>query len=218
MIKFPRKGKRVQRLFNARNLLIFAVVFSAYQYSTTGSVTWVSRVFDAVHETVAQYANRPDAGWRKATDAIEEMGAAKDAVPQQFDLSGRVLTIADGDTATIRTADNSKVKIRFYGIDSPERGQPYYNEAKRALTRMLSAKTVGVTVVERDQYGRTVGKVYLDGVDINLAMVSGGHAWWYQHYAKYERSLQDAQQQARAKKIGLWADSAPVPPWEWRRR
>lgn len=178
----------------------------------------MSRSFDALSGAVTDFAGNPRAGWRKATDAIEEVGAAKDAVPNAFDLSGKVISVADGDTVTILDRDKKRYKIRLYGIDAPEREQPFFKASKTALSRKISGRTVGITVVEKDQYGRTVGKIYLDGVHINLEMVREGHCWWYQRYAKYERSLQAAQTQAMSKKIGLWADLNPTPPWEWRRR
>ena len=76
---------------------------------------------------------------------------------------------------------------------------------------------MGVVVVTRDDYGRTVGTLYRDGVNINVAMVANGYAWWYQHFAPYERKLAESEQQARQQKLGLWADPHPVPPWDWRR-
>ena len=110
-----------------------------------------------------------------------------------------------------------QTKIRLYGIDSPEREQAYYRKSKDALAGMIAGETVGVAVVERDQYGRTVGTIYLDGKDINRAMVQRGYAWWYRRHAKYERPLQEAEKYAQSQKLGLWADPDPVPPWEWRR-
>lgn len=55
-----------------------------------------------------------------------------------------------------------------------------------------------------------------------LAQLTVGLAWWYQKYAK-EQSPEDAgryqfaEQEARAKHAGLWADGHPVPPWDWRK-
>ena len=116
-----------------------------------------------------------------------------------------------------KVGDQVKTKIRLYGIDAPERDQAYYRQAKDALAGMTAGQTVGVAVVEQDQYGRTVGTIYLDGKNINRAMVQRGYAWWYRRYAKYNRPLQEAEKYAQAQKLGLWSDPDPIPPWEWRR-
>jgi endonuclease YncB( thermonuclease family) len=112
---------------------------------------------------------------------------------------------------------NTQHKIRLFGIDTPERDQPYGTSAKRTLQNWVGDKQVGVVVVATDSYGRQVGTLYREGKSINLAMVSGGHAWWYRHYAPHERKLAVAEQKARQQSLGLWASPAPVPPWDWRK-
>ena len=72
-----------------------------------------------------------------------------------------------------------------------------------------------------DRYHRILGKVLLDGEDINLEQVSSGMAW---HYKKYQREqttadrvrYSDAEREARRQKLGLWHDPQPVPPWDYR--
>ena len=71
---------------------------------------------------------------------------------------------------------------------------------------------------EKDQYGRVVGVVYLNGENVNLKQVADGNAWWYRFYAKEEPNLQIAEEEAREKKLGLWKASNPIPPWEFRRK
>ena len=73
--------------------------------------------------------------------------------------------------------------------------------------------------LQNDTYGRTVGKVLVDGIDANLEQVKAGMAWHYRKYAK-EQAVEDratyaqAEDQARAGQRGLWRDPEPVPPWE----
>ena len=138
-------------------------------------------------------------------------------VAQHIDLAGRVVRVADGDTVTVLDRRNTQHKVRLYGIDSPERDQPYGKAAKNALQRLIDNRPVEVVVVAKDSYGRTVGTLYRDGVNLNEAMVAAGYAWWYQHFAPKERKLATSEQQAREQRLGLWADPHPVPPWEWRR-
>ena len=94
-------------------------------------------------------------------------------------LTGRVVKVADGDTLTILIAGNEQKRIRLSEIDTPERGQPWSRKAKDALTDKVAGATVSVEAVTIDRYGRTVGKVWLDGRDINRELVAEGHAWVY---------------------------------------
>lgn len=213
--KFRNRNKRSSRL--PWILLAGFIGYSLYQYTTTGQVTWLTGVFDRVQTTVGGYATRPEAGWRQATDAIESLGAKRESVPETFDITARVVGVTDGDTVTVLEAGSNNRKIRLHGIDTPERGQPHYRQAKNALADMIAGETVGIGVVDTDRYGRTVGVIYFGGQNINVALVRDGHAWWYRQYAQYDRQLQAAEAQAKSAGLGLWQDTDPVPPWEWRR-
>jgi endonuclease YncB( thermonuclease family) len=63
--------------------------------------------------------------------------------------------------------------------------------------------------------GRTLARLVVEGRDINLAMVADGLAWHFTRYSN-DPALAAAEAEARAARIGLWADEAPVAPWEWR--
>lgn len=202
-----------------RNLLIAVLAVSLYQYASTGQVSWPATVLDRITGTLGDYAGRPDASWRKATDKIEEMGAAREGQPTpEFGLTGRVVRVADGDTISILDKNNTQYKIRLHGIDTPERDQAYGKAAWHALSDLVAGRTVGIVVLGKDTYGRTDGTVYLDDANINLAMVAGGHAWWYRYYAPDNRLLEVTEQQARDAGKGLWANPDPMPPWDWRRQ
>ena len=73
-------------------------------------------------------------------------------------------------------------------------------------------------MVTIDRYGRTVGKVYLEDLDINAELVRYGHAWVYRRYAK-DKTLFDLEAEARENQLGLWTlpEEQRIPPWEWRR-
>jgi endonuclease YncB( thermonuclease family) len=104
------------------------------------------------------------------------------------------------------------------GIDCPEKrgGQPYCDKAKQALSQLIFGKEVLVKSISTDRYGRTLGRVFVDGVDVNRELVARGLAW---HYVKYsdDETLADAERAARQQRHGLWADPEPIPPWDWRR-
>lgn len=146
------------------------------------------------------------------------------AIPALADaLAGRVVAIADGDTVTVLDNSNKQWKIRLMGIDSPEKKQAFGSKSKEHLSSLIFDKQVTVEFYKKDKYGRTVGKILVDGVDANLAQVKAGMAWHYKKYQK-EQSMDDrlayarAEDQARTEKKGLWIDFDPVPPWDWRKR
>jgi endonuclease YncB( thermonuclease family) len=135
---------------------------------------------------------------------------------------GKVVGITDGDTLTLLDATNTQHKIRLAGIDSPEKGQPFGQACKKSLSDLAYDRLVAVESSKLDRYGRVIGKVLVDGMDANLEQLRRGCGW---HYKKYqnEQSLDDrilynaAEESAKASRAGLWADSDPVPPWEWRK-
>ena len=106
------------------------------------------------------------------------------------DFTGKVVSITDGDT--IRVLDGrEQVRVRLYGIDCPERKQPFGTRARQFTGSLAHEKTVAVTVKDIDRYGRTVGVVTLpDGKNLNLELVKAGLAWWYRQYAPRDKELQ----------------------------
>jgi endonuclease YncB( thermonuclease family) len=141
--------------------------------------------------------------------------------PAWADITGYVVGVADGDTITVLDTDKVQHKIRLTGIDAPEKKQPFGNRSKQSLSDMVFNKTVTVETDKRDRYGRELGKVMDGSKDVNLEQVRAGMAW---HYKAYERTqpiidrqaYADAENEAKAAKRGLWVDSEPTPPWEWR--
>jgi len=146
-------------------------------------------------------------------------------------LTGTVVGVADGDTITVLDANREQHKIRLGGIDAPEKAQPFGQRSKENLSRLVFNKDVQVEWEKRDKYKRIVGKVWVQPgscptcpktLDAGLAQLTLGLAWWYRKYAK-EQSPEDAgryefaEQEARAKRAGLWADGRPIPPWDWRK-
>jgi micrococcal nuclease len=131
-------------------------------------------------------------------------------------LEGLVVSIADGDTLTLQV-DGEFHRIRLSEIDTPERDQPWGNESKAALVFKVEDALIQVTVVDADRYGRKVGKVWLDGRDVNRELVNEGHAWVYERYL-LDETLMDDQELAKSEERGLWGLPEPIPPWQWRRR
>ena len=146
-------------------------------------------------------------------------------------LTGRVVGVADGDTITVLDANREQHKIRLGGIDAPEKAQPFGQRSKESLSAMVFRKEVDVQWNKRDRYQRIVGKVMVQPsgcptcpktLDAGLAQITVGLAWWYRKYAKEQSpeaagQYEFAEQEARAKRVGLWADGQPIPPWDWRK-
>jgi micrococcal nuclease len=130
--------------------------------------------------------------------------------------SGKVTAVADGDTLQLLYR-GGEIKIRLAGIDAPERAQPYGRRSRQALSALVFGKNVRVVEEDRDRYGRIVGRVYVDGLDVNAEMVRRGYAWVYRRYARNEQ-LYALEKQARIARLGLWSlpKRERVPPWEWR--
>ena len=136
------------------------------------------------------------------------------------ELSGKVVGVHDGDTLTLLVPDGAsfkQVKVRLGEIDTPESKQPYGERAKQALSDLAFGKPARVVVETTDKYGRTVGRVYVGGVDVNAELVRLGAAWVYRQYLK-DQSLLAVEAEAKAAKRGLWAlpEAQRMPPWEWR--
>lgn len=136
-------------------------------------------------------------------------------------MTGEVVAVADGDTITV-LSEGVQYKIRLSGIDAPEKSQAFGNQSKQSLSDMVFSKTVVIDFNKRDKYNRIVGKVLLNRNDINIEQIKRGLAWHYKQYEK-EQELADRSNYAneeyiaRRDKRGLWAESKPIPPWEFRK-
>ncbi len=129
----------------------------------------------------------------------------------------QVVRISDGDTITVQTADSAEpVRVRLAQIDAPEKKQEFGPESKAALTALLSGHSVTVDYEKTDRYGRIIGQVTADGVDVNRTLVETGMAWVYRDYPHTDAYVR-AEEQARSAHVGLWSNPTPLPPWEFRR-
>ncbi len=134
---------------------------------------------------------------------------------------GKVINVADGDTITVLDDTHTQHKIRLTGIDAPEKRQAFGNVSKQSLAEQVAGQSVAVEWVKVDKYGRKVGKVLVDGLDCNLEQVKRGLAWHYKQYQREQspndrRQYEAAEDAAKAGRRGLWRDTDPVPPWEFR--
>ncbi len=146
-------------------------------------------------------------------------------------LEGRVVHVADGDSLTVLDDRNRQHKVRLAGIDAPERGQPFGKRAATELAGLAKNKRVIVDWSKTDRYRRIIGVVWVapgdcsickPSLDVGLALIGDGLAWHYRAYEREQsiderRDYRQAEAEARARQAGLWTDTDPTPPWDWRR-
>jgi len=140
-------------------------------------------------------------------------------------IEGMVKAVYDGDTVLLVTREESRLKVRLYGIDAPETkkpdmpGQPFGEIAKRTLMYKIIGRRVTAEIVDIDQFKRAVAVIRYSGRDVNREMVAEGFAWAYRQYLQgaYASEYIGAEDRARSRRAGLWRDPNPTPPWEFRR-
>lgn len=141
-----------------------------------------------------------------------------------------VVGVSDGDTITARCGDPGQykqIKVRLSAIDAPESKQAFGQRSKQALSDIAFGKQADLHCNKIDRYKRSVCTVMVapnsapdspKTLDAGLAMVTVGMAWWYRAYSR-EQSPQErgqyefAEFEARAKRVGLWADPDAMEPW-----
>jgi len=131
-------------------------------------------------------------------------------------ITGKIVDVADGDTATLLTSNNNQIRIRLNCIDAPEKSQDFGQRSKRSLIDLIAGEYVRVQKHDVDRYGRTIGTIYLNGTDINLTQVKKGLAWVYDKYCR-DKTYYSAEKRARGANIGLWSQPNPIEPWNYRR-
>ncbi|MDD5285184.1 MAG: thermonuclease family protein [Desulfuromonadaceae bacterium] len=139
-------------------------------------------------------------------------------------IEGMVKAVYDGDTVLLVTREESRLKVRLYGIDAPETkkpdmpGQPFGEIAKRTLMYKIIGRRVTAEIVDIDQFKRAVAVIRYSGRDVNREMVAEGFAWAYRQYLQgaYASEYTGAEDRARSRRAGLWRDPNPTPPWEFR--
>jgi len=148
-------------------------------------------------------------------------------------VAGIVTKVSDGDTIQITTPEQTKLKVRLYGIDAPETskinrqsgqfhqpGQPYGEEAQKVLKDKIMGKQVKLEILDIDKYRRMVGMVWLNDRNINLEMIREGYAEAFIEYLKppYKSEFLKAEQEARAGGKNIWSLPGHERPREFRKR
>ncbi|RAW02680.1 thermonuclease family protein [Pseudochryseolinea flava] len=132
-------------------------------------------------------------------------------------VEGTVVSVLDGNTIEVAGKDQQKYKLVLTGIDCPELGQAYGEEAKSFLEKMILHKNVTIAVEGKDRWGNRLAVVKIKGVkDPRIDLLKEGLAWTAEKNSDPE--LDGYKLKAQEKGKGLWQSENPTPPWTYRRQ
>ena len=127
--------------------------------------------------------------------------------PTEGRTAAVVTRIIDGDTIEVDIA-GILYRVRYIGIDTPERNQPGYDEATLANRDLVGGRTVELEkdISEIDRYGRLLRYVWVNGEMVNALLVESGYAQvvTYPPDVKYQAEFLELQRQAQQEGLGLW--------------
>jgi endonuclease YncB( thermonuclease family) len=135
-------------------------------------------------------------------------------------LHAQVVEIHDGRTITVVNMGR-RLKIILKAADAPEGDQPYADIARQHLADLILGKQVIVEYTELASGSVLVARVFCNEMDVGQQMVRDGVAWYDSTYDKElgqlsSRLYAESEQAARSERRGIWQDTSPIPPWEWR--
>ncbi|MCA9211964.1 MAG: thermonuclease family protein [Planctomycetales bacterium] len=169
--------------------------------------------------------------WTVATSALLVLGYAfatrSDSGDHRIDSDGGqptvhehvysdcvVTKVLDGDSMIVAKGDDT-IEVRLAGIDCPEFGQRFGNEAREMTSKLCLNQRVSIKRIDTDRYGRTIAIVATDSVDVAVELLRHGMAWQFKAFDT-SAELSQLEETARNAKLGLWADANPIAPWEFR--
>lgn len=139
-------------------------------------------------------------------------------------IQGKVIRVLDGDTIEVKTLPAKivvyevPIRVRLINIDAPEKNNPLVAGQPINLKPCWQGNQLPSLIRKQIATGESSGRVVTaNGTEANRQQVLKGAAWVYDRY-NTDNSLPALQREAQTQKRGLWADSNPVPPWEWRHK
>ena len=133
-------------------------------------------------------------------------------------VSGRVVSVASGDTLTIRFASGLRARLRLAGIAAPKKDQPYGSHSRRSLAELCGGRNAVVEDQGADAEGHLAARVMCAGINANGEQVRRGMAWVDRRSAAPTSALFRLETDAREHRRGLWRRRHPVAPWMWHKR
>lgn len=132
-------------------------------------------------------------------------------------IRGTVKEVPAGDQLKLEVGGEVKV-IRLFGVDCPETGQSFSEEALAFTRKRALNKEVDAEILCTDNQGVVVAKVTLpEGEDLGNALLLAGLAWWDSENVPEDRVLKGHNAKAIAAEAGLWSDADALAPWDYRK-
>lgn len=150
-----------------------------------------------------------------ADDRLYDRDRVREREREHRLITGRVLSVDDGDTCTILDHAGTRHRVSLYGCDAPEVGQLHWTHARDSLAAKITNRQIRFDPVEVDREGRNVGKLYVGDRHINLEQVREGYGW-HRTDRQPVRDFALAERDARDHRRGIWAERNPVEPWKFR--
>jgi len=146
---------------------------------------------------------------------VLSLGQTQAQAPRLSDLVNHPVTahvagIIDGDTVDVVIQPARKVRVRLHGVDAPERGEPFSQQALVFTRVLMFSRDVTLTGKDVDVYGRLVARIVVDGKDASEAIIAAGLGCTFHRYAA-DPALDAALSRARAGHLGFWATGAKQP-------
>jgi micrococcal nuclease len=131
-------------------------------------------------------------------------------------ITGKVITVIDGNTVEILSDDTQTYKVILAGIDCPELTQSCGESAKKHLEKAALNKTVTVNFQGKDRKGNYLAVILVKGdTDLRIDLLKEGLAWTSEKNP--DPDLENHRTRAQEKRKGLWKEDNPIPPWTHRR-
>jgi len=145
--------------------------------------------------------------------ALRSLPGADCVPPGRPVQPARLVRILDGDTIDVQI-EGRTYRVRYIGIDAPERGQAFYAEATAANRRLLGSGPLRLVrdVSETDRYGRLLRYVFAGDIFVNRALVEGGYAqvMTVPPDVSCAQTFLAAEREARSAGRGLWGLPPPT--------
>ena len=132
------------------------------------------------------------------------------------EFKGRVTSVIDGNTIKVLSADQETYTVLLHGIDSPDPGQHFAEQARKYLEDLLLNKEIIIQLKGKDRQGNRIGEIHIEGgaPDPRAEMVRAGFAWTTEPI----EALEELKERARSFGKGLWQEENHMPPWLYRRQ
>src|SRR5436190_10097688 len=125
-------------------------------------------------------------------------------------VTAHVVRVIDGDTVDVVIQPARRVRVRLHGVDTPESGEPFSQQAVVFTRVLMFSRDVTMTGKDIDVYGRLVARIVIDGHDASEAIIAAGLGCTFHRYVS-DTLLDAALSRARAGHLGFWAAGARQP-------